>query len=49
LRPEARIAEGTRNNTMFRLALEQARHCDTLDALLDVMRTRNVDCEPQLG
>ena len=49
LRPEARIVEGTRNNTMFRLALEQARHCDTLDALLDVMRTRNVDCEPQLG
>ena len=49
LRPEAWILEGTRNNTMFRLALEQARHCDTLDALLDVMRTRNVDCEPQLG
>lgn len=47
--PEARIVEGTRNNTVFRLALEQARHCDTFDALLDVMRTRNMDCEPQLS
>ena len=34
LRPEARIFEGTRNNTMFRLALEQARHCDTLTPCL---------------
>ena len=49
LRAEARIPEGKRNNTIFRFALEQARHCDTFDALLDVMRTRNMDCEPQLA
>jgi hypothetical protein len=49
LRTETRIEEGRRNNTIFRFALEQARHCDTFDTLLDVMRTRNMDCEPQLS
>jgi hypothetical protein len=49
LRTDARVVEGRRNNTMFRLALEQAPHCDTFDTLLDVMRTRNVDCEPPLA
>jgi hypothetical protein len=48
LRAEARIPEGKRNNTLYRLALEQARHSDTFDVLLDVMRTRNLDCEPPL-
>ena len=48
IRAEGRIVEGKRNNTIFRFALEQARHADTYDALLDVMRTRNMDCEPQL-
>ena len=48
LRAEARIPEGKRNNTLFRFALEQARHSDSYDALLDVMRTRNMDCEPPL-
>jgi hypothetical protein len=49
LRAETRIPEGNRNNTIFRFALEQARHSDTFDTLLDVMRTRNMDCEPQLS
>ena len=49
LRAEGRIPEGKRNDTIFRFALEQARHSDTYDALLDVMRTRNMDCEPQLS
>jgi hypothetical protein len=49
LRTETRIEEGKRNNTIFRFALEQARHCDTFETLLDVMRTRNMDCEPQLS
>ena len=40
--------EGKRYNTIFRFALEQARHSDTYDSLLDVMRTRNMECEPQL-
>ena len=46
---EGRVVEGKRNDTIFRIALEQARHCDTFDALVDVMRTRNMDCEPQLA
>jgi hypothetical protein len=49
LRAEARIPEGRRNNTLFRFALQQVRHCDSYDALLDVMRTRNMDCEPPLA
>ena len=49
LRADADIPEGKRNNTIFRFALEQVRHCDTFDDLLDVMRTRNMDCEPQLA
>jgi Bifunctional DNA primase/polymerase, N-terminal/Primase C terminal 1 (PriCT-1) len=48
LRHDTRIPEGKRNNTLFRFALEQARHSDTYDSLLDVMRTRNMDCEPPL-
>ena len=49
LRAEGRILEGKRNNTLFRFALEQARHSDNFDVLLDVMRTRNMECEPQLA
>jgi len=49
LRAEARIPEGRRNNSLFRFALQQVRHCDSYDALLDVMRTRNMDCEPPLA
>jgi Bifunctional DNA primase/polymerase, N-terminal/Primase C terminal 1 (PriCT-1) len=48
LRAEARIYAGTRNDTLFILALEQARYADEFDALLDAMRTRNMDCEPQM-
>ena len=42
------ISEGKRNDTLFLFALEQARHSGTYDTLLDVIRTRNMDCEPQL-
>ena len=49
LRAEKRIPEGKRNDTLFRFALAQARHSDSYEALLDVMRTRNMDCEPQLA
>jgi Bifunctional DNA primase/polymerase, N-terminal/Primase C terminal 1 (PriCT-1) len=48
LRADERIPEGRRNDSLFRFALEQARHADTYDALLDVMRTRNMNCEPPL-
>jgi hypothetical protein len=37
-------------DSIFHFALEQARHhCDSFDALLDVIRTRNMECEPQLA
>jgi hypothetical protein len=42
------IRVGERNNTLYRFALEQAVHADDFDTLLDVMRTRNMDCETPL-
>jgi hypothetical protein len=38
------IPEGKRNQSLFRLGLEQAAHADDFDTLMDVMRTRNMDC-----
>jgi hypothetical protein len=44
-----RIRQGERNTTLFHEALAQAPHVDDLDALIDVVRTRNMDCEPSLS
>jgi Bifunctional DNA primase/polymerase, N-terminal/Primase C terminal 1 (PriCT-1) len=38
------IPEGKRNQTLFRMSLEQAAHADDFETLMDVMRTRNMDC-----
>ena len=38
------IPEGKRNQSLFRMGLEQAAHADDFDTLMDVMRTRNMDC-----
>jgi hypothetical protein len=38
------IPEGTRNQSLFRMGLEQAAHADDFETLMDVMRTRNMDC-----
>lgn len=43
-----RIPKGQRANTLFDFALDQARHVDGLESLLDVVRTRNLDCEEPL-
>jgi Bifunctional DNA primase/polymerase, N-terminal/Primase C terminal 1 (PriCT-1) len=42
------ILDGQRNEKLFRWCLQQARHCDDLDALLDVARTRNANLFPPL-
>ena len=47
-RPGDTISEGMRDDTLFRYALAHAPYVDCLDALLDVVRTRNLDCEPPL-
>jgi Bifunctional DNA primase/polymerase, N-terminal/Primase C terminal 1 (PriCT-1) len=39
------IVTGKRNTSVFRVGLEQALHSDDFESLLDVMRTRNMDCE----
>jgi Bifunctional DNA primase/polymerase, N-terminal/Primase C terminal 1 (PriCT-1) len=38
------IAEGRRNDSLFRLGLEQAPHVDDFETLLDAMRSRNMEC-----
>jgi Bifunctional DNA primase/polymerase, N-terminal/Primase C terminal 1 (PriCT-1) len=43
-----RICEGKRDDALFRHALTQAPHVDSFDALVDVVHTRNMDCEPPL-
>ncbi|HMK23806.1 MAG TPA: bifunctional DNA primase/polymerase [Terriglobales bacterium] len=44
-----KIPVGKRSDTLFRIALDQARLVDDLDALIDVVRTRNMDCEQPLS
>jgi hypothetical protein len=44
----SRILIGKRNDTLYRFALEQAAYSDDFDSLLDLMRTRNMDCETPL-
>jgi Primase C terminal 1 (PriCT-1) len=39
------IPSGKRNTTLFHIGLQQAEHTDDFETLLDVMRTRNMDCE----
>ncbi len=48
LRDHSGIAEGERDNTLFKHALSHAPFVDDLDALIDVVRTRNMDCMPPL-
>ena len=43
-----RICEGHRNKWLFSACMREAIHCDTFDAVLDVARTRNDECDPVL-
>ena len=42
------VRHGRRNDWLFRQCMRQARHCETLDALLDYARTCNQNCEPPM-
>ena len=42
------IPDGRRNHSLFRMGLEQAPHVDDFETLMDVMRTRNMDCTAPL-
>jgi hypothetical protein len=44
-----RIREGVRNTDLWNHCMKTARHCDDLDALLDVARTRNAAFSPPLS
>jgi hypothetical protein len=46
--PIGDIAQGTRNNALWRHCMRQAHHCDDLDALVDVARTWNASLLPPL-
>jgi len=43
------IRQGSRNNQLWEHCMIQARHCDDIDALIDVARTFNQCCEPPLS
>ncbi len=43
-----KIPQGKRDGTLFHYALKQAPHVDDFDTLLDVLHTRNMDCDPPL-
>jgi Bifunctional DNA primase/polymerase, N-terminal/Primase C terminal 1 (PriCT-1) len=38
------IPEGKRNQSLFRMSLEQAAHADDFETLMDAIRTKNMDC-----
>jgi hypothetical protein len=46
---EPQAKQGSRNNWLWRQCMRAARHCDKLDALIDVARTRNMECMPPLA
>ena len=47
--PGDKIPVGKRADVLFRFALDQALAVDDLDTLIDVVRTRNLDCEQPLS
>jgi hypothetical protein len=46
--PKAGAKQGARNKSLFRHCMRHANHVDDFDALLDVARTFNDDCEPPM-
>jgi hypothetical protein len=44
----APIPKGTRDNTVFKLLLRDAQHCDDFETLLDRSMTLNMDCMPPM-
>jgi hypothetical protein len=46
---EPQAKHGSRNNWLYRQCMKAAKHCDTLEQLIDVARTRNEECEPPMG
>jgi Primase C terminal 1 (PriCT-1) len=43
------VPEGKRDDYLFRRLLREARYCDDFDAVLDVARSLNMNCEPPLA
>jgi Primase C terminal 1 (PriCT-1) len=48
INPTERIGIGRRNIKLFGACMRHAHHCDDLEALLDVARTRNAEMDPPL-
>jgi Bifunctional DNA primase/polymerase, N-terminal/Primase C terminal 1 (PriCT-1) len=46
--PKAGAKQGARNNQLWRHCMRHAHHVDSFDALLDVARTFNDNCEPPM-
>jgi hypothetical protein len=47
-RPRRKVREGNRNNTLWSHCVRAAHHCDDIEVLIDVARTRNEEFEPPL-
>jgi hypothetical protein len=47
-RHSEKVRQGRRNRWLWEQCMRAAHHCDDLDALIDVARTRNEECEPPL-
>jgi Bifunctional DNA primase/polymerase, N-terminal/Primase C terminal 1 (PriCT-1) len=47
--PQPRVRQGERNQALFDHCHRHARHCDDFDAVLDVARTFNMECEPPMS
>jgi hypothetical protein len=45
---EKRAKQGNRNTWLYRQCMRAAYHCDSLEQLMDVARTRNEECEPPM-
>jgi hypothetical protein len=47
-RHSEKVRQGRRNRWLWEQCMRAAHHCDDIDALIDVARTRNEECEPPL-
>jgi len=48
-REDAAVGPGSRNDTLWRHCMEEARFCDDFEAMLDVARTHNAGMAPPLS
>jgi hypothetical protein len=43
-----KVKQGHRNNWLFDQCMRSAKRCDNFDALIDIARNKNMQCDPQM-